>query len=136
MKQLTPRQKEMIELLSLGLSQKEIADHLQISVNTVDALIRQAKERLNLQKNTELVAWYYIHRYHLTLNLSPVKKALIAASLLSLSIYSIVLENKNMLRVMKPVRCRIARTGRSRSGREGKDGEDIFYFEDYLNKAS
>ncbi len=123
MKPLTPRQSEIVELLALGLSQKEIADHLKISTHTVDALIRHAKDHTEVQKNTELVAWYYIRHYHLTLNLSPVKKALIAASLLALSVYSIIIDNNNMLRIMRPVRTRSSKTGKTRSSRRDEFGE-------------
>jgi DNA-binding CsgD family transcriptional regulator len=131
---LTPRQAEITELLSLGLAQKEIADHLRISVNTVDMLIRQAKQRVGVQKNTELVAWYYINRYKLSLNLSPVKRALIAASLLSLSIFAIAFENNNMLRVLRPVR--ILRSARSGRGRSREEFEETVFFEDYIKLVS
>lgn len=50
MKPLTPRENEIVELTALWASQKEIAAHLGISINTVDTTIRHAKERIGCQK--------------------------------------------------------------------------------------
>ena len=86
---LTPREFQMVELTALGLAQKEIAAKLHISFHTVDVTIRKAKEKLHLQKSTELSAWYFVNRYGITLNLSPVTRAMVSLSFLSLIAFSL-----------------------------------------------
>lgn len=66
---LSNREYQMVELTAFGLAQKEIANKLRISAHTVDVTIRHAKEKLRVQKSTELAAWYFISNYKLTLNI-------------------------------------------------------------------
>lgn len=54
---LTKRQKQFIERLAWGASYKEVADFFHVSWNTVDNTLRKAKERIGLNKVTELAAW-------------------------------------------------------------------------------
>jgi len=81
---LTNREYQMVELTAFGMAQKEIADHLQISSCTVDVTIRHAKEKLHVQKSTELAAWYFIKKYHISIDLAPVTRAIISLSFLGL----------------------------------------------------
>lgn len=86
---LSPREMEMVELTAFGLAQKEIAERLRISAHTVDVTIRHAKEKLHIQKSTELSAWYFITKYHISINLPQVKRAMISLSFLSIMAISI-----------------------------------------------
>lgn len=52
---LTPRENEIILLLSRGLLYKEIADKLGISVNTVRQHIHHIYEKLHVQNKTEAI---------------------------------------------------------------------------------
>ena len=52
---LTPRQREILQLLSEGRSAKEIGDTLAISSRTVEFHKYQVMEKLNLHTNAELV---------------------------------------------------------------------------------
>ena len=90
MKELSKREYEMVELTAFGLAQKEIADHLQISPCTVDVTIRHAKEKLRVQKSTELASWYFINKYHISLDLSPVTRALLSLSFLTLMLFAFI----------------------------------------------
>jgi DNA-binding NarL/FixJ family response regulator len=55
---LTPREREVLELLAQGYLYKEIADSLQISVPTVNTHIRRIYEKLHVQSRGRAVAKY------------------------------------------------------------------------------
>jgi DNA-binding CsgD family transcriptional regulator len=53
---LSDRQREIVQLVALGLSGPEIADELQIGHETVRTHVRTAKERLGARSRAHLVA--------------------------------------------------------------------------------
>ena len=53
---LTPREREVVRLVSLGATGPEIAEELQISHETVRTHVRNAMERLNARSRAHLVA--------------------------------------------------------------------------------
>lgn len=53
-KELTPRQQQVLSMYGEGKSQKEIADELNRSVETVKKITKDMKVILNKHKNTEL----------------------------------------------------------------------------------
>ena len=53
---LTHREKDILRLMADGLVKKEIADHLDISVHTVNTHIRSIYEKLHVHTNTGAVA--------------------------------------------------------------------------------
>ncbi len=53
---LTDREKDLLRLMADGLVKKEIADHLNISVHTVNTHIRSIYEKLHVNTNTGAVA--------------------------------------------------------------------------------
>ena len=53
---LTPREKDILELMVAGLIKKEIADRLDISVHTVSTHLRSVYEKLHVNTNTGAVA--------------------------------------------------------------------------------
>lgn len=55
--QLTPRQREILQLIAEGLSTKEIASHLNLSVKTVETHRTQLMERLDIHEVTGLVRY-------------------------------------------------------------------------------
>ena len=55
---LTPREQEVLELLSHGFLYKEIADKLHISFETVHTYVRRIYEKLHVRSRTEAVAKY------------------------------------------------------------------------------
>jgi DNA-binding NarL/FixJ family response regulator len=55
--QLTPRQREVIELISEGMSNKKIAAELHISVHTVKSHIRHIMKKLDLNTRLQISAW-------------------------------------------------------------------------------
>jgi DNA-binding NarL/FixJ family response regulator len=52
---LTAREEEILGLLAKGSFDKEIADRLEISINTVRAHLRHIYEKLHVQSRTEAV---------------------------------------------------------------------------------
>jgi len=54
---LTPRQREVLQLIAEGESTREIADTLHVSVKTVETHRRSIMERLNLQSIAELTKY-------------------------------------------------------------------------------
>jgi DNA-binding NarL/FixJ family response regulator len=58
---LTPRQREILQLLTEGRSAKEIGDTLRISARTVEFHKYQVMEKLNLHTNAELVHFSLKH---------------------------------------------------------------------------
>jgi DNA-binding NarL/FixJ family response regulator len=55
---LSPREREVLELLSRGYLYKEIADSLGISVPTVNTYIRRIYEKLHVRSRAQAVAKY------------------------------------------------------------------------------
>jgi DNA-binding NarL/FixJ family response regulator len=53
---LTPKEKEIISLVCKGLSNKQIADKLNISEQTVKAHLNRIFRKLNVQSRTQLVS--------------------------------------------------------------------------------
>jgi DNA-binding NarL/FixJ family response regulator len=62
---LSPREREVLEMLACGFLYKEIAESLEISVKTVDTYIRRIYEKLHVRSRSQAVAKYA--------NLSPGK---------------------------------------------------------------
>jgi DNA-binding NarL/FixJ family response regulator len=53
--QLTPREREILDLLAKGYRYKEIVEHLKISLSTVRTHIRAVYDKLHVQSRTEAV---------------------------------------------------------------------------------
>jgi len=53
---LSEREKEILQLMTTGLIKKEIADHLTLSVHTVDTYLRRIYEKLEVNTRTGAVA--------------------------------------------------------------------------------
>ena len=56
LQELTKRQIEILNLLALGLSNKEIADRLMVSENTIKYHLKKILQKTNAQNRTEAVA--------------------------------------------------------------------------------
>ncbi len=56
--QLSPREREVLELLARGYLYKEIAEMLKISVQTVNTYIRRIYEKLHVRSRAQAVAKY------------------------------------------------------------------------------
>lgn len=55
---LSPREKEVLDLLSKGYANKEIADKLSLSVETIRSYLKGVYEKMHVHSRTEAVAKY------------------------------------------------------------------------------
>lgn len=94
---LTKRQKQFVELLAWGASYKEVADFCHVSWSTVDNTLRKAKERIGLNKVTELGAWWFCTNYNISFDLSPIAKQYIATGCLCLFFWGEVTVTANTI---------------------------------------
>lgn len=60
--ELTPREREVIDLLVQGLTNKDIAQTMFLSVRTVEAHLRSIYFKLDVRSRTEAVLWAIEHR--------------------------------------------------------------------------
>jgi len=60
---LSRRENEVLELIAHGLAAEEIADRFCRSTETVKKTVSNIKEKLRLQKATELTAYYWCNAF-------------------------------------------------------------------------
>ena len=60
---LTAREQQVMEMLSRGMTNREIAEHLAISIKTVDTHRGHVLKKLNLRNNSELTRFAVKHGY-------------------------------------------------------------------------
>ncbi len=58
---LTPREREVLELVALGLTNREIAERLVISENTVRTHLRRILDKLHVHSRVEAAIWLREH---------------------------------------------------------------------------
>lgn len=61
---MTPREKQVINLIAEGMSNKEIAAHLHVAVHTVKSHVRNVMEKLTLHSRLQIAA--YVHQQERT----------------------------------------------------------------------
>ena len=60
---LTPRETEILRLLTLGLSNQDIADECFLSINSVKSYIRSAYRRIGATSRSQAVVWCLQHGF-------------------------------------------------------------------------
>ena len=60
---LSPREAEIIALITQGLSNQEIANRAYLSINTVKTFIRSAYHKIGVTKRTQAVIWVFDHGF-------------------------------------------------------------------------
>ncbi len=60
---LTPRETEILRLLTLGLSNQQIADGCFLSINSVKSYIRSAYRRIEVTSRSQAVVWCLQHGF-------------------------------------------------------------------------
>lgn len=60
---LTPRETEILRLLTLGLSNQQIADECFLSINSVKSYIRSAYRRIEVTSRSQAVVWCLQHGF-------------------------------------------------------------------------
>jgi DNA-binding NarL/FixJ family response regulator len=59
---LSPRETKVLEMLAQGLSYKEVADSLTLSIHTIRMNVRHIYHKLHVHSRAEAVAKYLSHR--------------------------------------------------------------------------
>ena len=60
---LTPRETEILQLLTLGLSNQQIAEECFLSINSVKSYIRSAYRRIGATSRSQAVVWCIQHGF-------------------------------------------------------------------------
>lgn len=123
---LTKRESEIAELFAWGASKKDVANRLFISERTVENHARNIYEKTGCQKINELCAWWFCTTFHISFDLSPLKRKVIAGIFLMLLIPQIYAQDNNDF-------CRITRTSRTTTrtvrARRSRQESDIDFLE-------
>lgn len=82
--ELTKRESEIAELFAWGASKKEVANRLFISERTVENHARNIYAKVGCQKINELCAWWFCTTFHISFDLSPLKREVIVGMFLTL----------------------------------------------------
>lgn len=67
-------ERKVADLLARGYSEKEIADKLHLSVNTINNHTRNIRERHGLNKNTEIILLYISELNNKEFSLSSIRQ--------------------------------------------------------------
>lgn len=71
--QLSARESEILALVAKGLSNKEVSNHLNISVGTVRIHLGHIYEKLHVRCRTEAAAKYFLSKPGGAINITPLK---------------------------------------------------------------
>lgn len=115
---LTKRELEVAELLAWGQSKKEVAARLFISYYTVDNHCKAIYQKAGVSKASELAAWWFCNRFHISFSMSPLKRGVLAIFLLCCLLPREFFSSKDTMRAS---RTRTSRTSRARRGRRSED---------------
>lgn len=122
--ELTKRESEIAELFAWGASKKDVANRLFISERTVENHARNIYAKTGCQKINELCAWWFCTTFHISFDLSPLKRTVIVSFMLMLLIPQIIgWDNQDYCRARS--RVRTTRTVRARRSRKDCDGDNI-----------
>lgn len=117
---LTKREAEIAELLAWGATKKDVANALFVSERTVENHARNIFDKTGVSKINELSAWWFCTTFHISFDLSPLKRKAIATCLLLLVVVQIA-QGQSIVRA----RCRTTtRTTRVRTAR--RKAGDVF----------
>ena len=120
---LTKRESEIAELFAWGASKKDIANRLFISERTVENHARNIYVKIGCQKVNELSAWWFCTKFHISFDLSPIKRKFIALCFLAM-LTPTIFNNDNVVVRVRTARCRTTHVQRSR--RESENGTASF----------
>lgn len=126
---LTKRESEIAELFAWGASKKEIANRLFISERTVENHTRNIYEKTGCSKVNELSAWWFCTTFHISFNLSPLKRAVITGVFLVLMIPQILDTDYLAIRFRNRNNevCRVTRIRTRRKENDFATVDDMFY---------
>ena len=118
---LTKQESRVLELIAWGAAYKEVPELLstekekEISVETVKMHVKNIKAKLGLSKINEMSAWYFCHRFNISMDLSPLKKKIVSLCLLVVLLPSLVDTSDQYVRTRTRARARTTRVTRART---------------------
>lgn len=99
--QLTKREQQIAELIAWGATKKDVANKLFISERTAENHARNIYEKTGVTKANELSAWWFCMRFNISFDLSPLRKTIIANSLILIVAFNIAFDGQDLLRVRR-----------------------------------
>lgn len=87
---LTPTECRITELNAQGLSKKQIAYLMEVSVRTVENHFRSIYIKADVNKATELVTYYFQRVYKVPFDMSPLRRGVMGIALLAFMLPSIL----------------------------------------------
>lgn len=102
---LTKRESQIAELIAWGATKKDIANKLFISERTVENTARSIYEKAGVTKSNELSAWWFCTRFHISMDLSPIKRRIATLALLCIIIPHELAFNQDIYRQNKRIEC-------------------------------
>lgn len=118
---LTKREIEVAEYLAWGASKKQLAEIFFIDYDTVDSHTRAIYEKTGTHKVNELSAWWFCTHFHISFNLSPLTRQIIAFVFLIILLPNEIIANNNFVRAQRSQRVKSikrVKTTRRRNDRE------------------
>lgn len=98
---LTKREIQITELIAWGATKKDVANKLFISERTAENHNRNIYEKTGVTKVNELSAWYFCFKFNISIDLSPLKRKIIAFTLLMVVGLNVAFDNHNLLRIRR-----------------------------------
>ena len=95
---LTPEEERVAELAAWGATQKDIANYLNKSVNTVMNQFRSIYQKTGITKINELSAWWFCTHFDISFDLSPLKRKIGATLLLALFCFETITQPDTVMR--------------------------------------
>ena len=118
--ELTKRESEIAELFAWGASKKDVANRLYISERTVENHARNIYAKIGCQKINELCAWWFCTTFHISFDLSPLKRNMVTVFLLLILTPQIIgWDNQDYCRMR--ARTHTTRAVRARRSRKDSD---------------
>ncbi len=118
--ELTKRESEIAELFAWGASKKDVANRLYISERTVENHARNIYAKTGCQKINELCAWWFCTTFHISFDLSPLKRNMVTYFLLLILTPQIIgIDNQDYCRMR--ARTRTTKVVRARRSRKDSD---------------
>lgn len=120
---LTEIEREIADLYVFGYTKKEIAAFRGRSIYTIVNQLDRIFKKIGVRKDTEMATWYYCTRFHISIDISPIKRTFISACMLVLLSTSMVFDQAPMLRTVRTRN--ITRTSQGRRSRNDYDYIDF-----------
>jgi DNA-binding CsgD family transcriptional regulator len=98
---LTKRESEIAELFAWGASKKDVANRLFVSERTVENHARSIYDKTGCNKVNELSAWWFCTHFKISFDLSPLKRCIVAYSMLMLIVPQIFFNDESLMRVFR-----------------------------------